>query len=174
MTSSSMQTDPPFDPRTPSLPAPSSNLLWRRFHLAVLVFFAVLLGPETSHADAAPEIGTFVRLIKAQVNRCTWKVKDKAYVGRDLASHATELTVSEVKWDDDHVYFRVTLKVLTDMQGPPEKLKVWVYDGAWSYTRDGGTPDAPELKLTEEPKTISPQITKAPPRDRWWLYNIRR
>jgi len=139
-----------------SAPSPPFRRRWRRFCLAALALVAVLLGSITPSANAAPEKESFLRLIKAHAAACTWKLQDKLIPGQDLASKGLELTVTDVKWDDDHVYFLVTIDVPADMKTILATRQSWVYSGAWGYSREG-TAEAPVLKLTEEPSTIAPR-----------------
>ncbi|MEP6672015.1 MAG: hypothetical protein ABJF10_22825 [Chthoniobacter sp.] len=130
--------------------------LWRRFYLAALALVAVLLGSTTPHANAAPEKERFVQLIQAHAAECTWKLQDKLILGQDLASKGLELSVTDVKWDDDRVYFLVTIAVPADMKGILATRQSWVYSGSWGYAREGSA-EAPVLKLIEEPGTLSPR-----------------
>jgi hypothetical protein len=156
----SLHTPPLLKNHTPDAPLPRPSLL-RRFRLAALALVAALLGSMSAHAAAVPEKEQFIQIITAHASECTWKLEDKSILGSELAAKGLAVTVTDVKWDDDHVYFHLSIGAPADMQNIVATRKNWVYVGVWSYSR-GGTLEAPVLKLTEEPATIAPRGSRTP------------
>lgn len=140
----------------------------RRAGWAALTIAAGLLAArvtcagQVAAADAAPVAGAsqvlaatgekeqFTRLIQAQALACSWNLEGRVFAGQDLAGKGLELAVSEVKWDDERVYFTVAIAPPAEMQALLATHKQWAFPLAWSYSRTkGAAGEAPVLKLTE-------------------------
>jgi len=157
------RTNLPFEILTLPTPGSRPRASWRRqLSLAALALFAALLAFASRNAQAAPDKAQFTQLIQDHIAECTWVLEDKAISGKVLAAKNFQVTITSVKWDDDHVYFHLTITPANTTQSPIiNGAKEWNYESVWSYGPDGAA-ESPAWKIAEKPGVFVPRRSVTP------------